>query len=88
MMQDFFFDFKEADAFDTTRTYVPFKSVEIGVMSLLQPGDPAPDFVVTAHNGPGSPVGLLTGKSVVVLYFIRATAPSASTTTGVGLRRV
>ncbi len=55
-------------------------------MSLLQPGDPAPDFVVTAHNGREVRLACYQGKSVVVLYFYPRDGTAVCTKQACGFR--
>ena len=46
-----------------------FDLCELGTMAALQPGDPAPPILATAHNGVRVALADYVGKHVVVLYF-------------------
>jgi peroxiredoxin Q/BCP len=42
---------------------------------MLQPGDPAPDFVARDHEGREVSLSKLRGKSVVLWFFPKADTP-------------
>ena len=42
---------------------------------MLQPGDPAPDFTATAHDGRRIALEDLRGKKVLLWFFPKADTP-------------
>lgn len=42
---------------------------------MLQPGDPAPDFMAIAHDGQRVRLADLRGKKVLLWFFPRADTP-------------